>query len=67
MVTDNSARIAQIENILQSGVSSGSVNGESVTYNLDSLRKELSRLKAADTTMRRKRPYAARINLDNFP
>lgn len=54
------ARIAQIEKILAAGVSSATVDGESVTYDLDSLRTELRKLQAIENPS--KRPTAFSLN-----
>ena len=66
MDTDNSAKITELETLLQSGANSVNVDGVSVSIDLDSVRKELRRLQAADSIQRRKRPAAATINLVGF-
>ena len=66
MDTDNSAKITELETLLQSGANSVNVDGVSVAIDLDSVRKELRRLQAADSIQRRKRPAAATINLAGF-
>jgi len=66
MDTDNSAKIVELETLLQSGATSVNVDGVSVAINPDSVRIELRRLQAADSIERRKRPAAATINLSGF-
>jgi len=43
-----------------------SVDGESVTYDLAAIRKEIRELQAADPNFRNRRPRAASINLGGF-
>jgi hypothetical protein len=64
--TENAKRIREIDAILESGVSSVVVDGRTVTYDLDSLRKERRRLSDADATLRSKRPVASPIRLGGF-
>lgn len=59
-------RIAEIEEILTSGVSSHSVDGTSTTFDHASLRKELRRLRASLPEGKARRPRAARIHLGGF-
>ena len=49
-MADNSAAIAAIETILNSGVDSTTVDGLSVRHDLQMLRKRLAELKATDDT-----------------
>jgi hypothetical protein len=63
-MADHRKRIAEIEQILRSGVSSITTDGTSTSYDLDSLRRELRELQAADDTQRGRRPVAARIKLN---
>jgi len=63
---DNTARIAQIRKILRSGVSSTTVDGESTTFDLASLRKELHQLESEDDTQRTRRPRIASIDLSRL-
>lgn len=65
-MADNSARIAEIRKILESGISSGTVDGHSVTYDLNSLRAELRRLVGEDDEQSTKRPIASNIYLGDF-
>lgn len=65
-MADNAARIAEIRELLQTGVKSSSVDGESTTFDLESLRQELRQLEAEDDTAQTQRPVAASINLGGF-
>lgn len=56
-------RIAEIREILRTGASSVSSDGTSVSYDFESLRKELRDLMAEDDTQRGKRPVASSIYL----
>lgn len=47
---DNSAKIAEIEEILNSGATSTSVDGLSVSIDLEALRRRLIELKRTDTS-----------------
>lgn len=60
---DNSARIAEIEAILESGVTSSNIDGTQETTDFAQLRLELSRLRATDTTQRVRRPRLSSVNL----
>lgn len=60
---DNSAAIAKLEAILASGVRSGAADGESITYDPDSIRDQLAHLKRTDTTTRGRRPFCSNMNL----
>ena len=64
-MADNSARIAEIKEIL-SGAKSVSVDGLTTTYDTDSLRKELRELQQSDDTQKKKRPVASSIYLGGF-
>ena len=59
-------RIAELEELLHSGVSSVSADGTSTTFDLDSVRKELRSLRAQLPEHRTRRPTASRINLGGF-
>jgi hypothetical protein len=65
---DNTAEIARLRGILNSGQSSYNVDGQSVTYDLDQIRKRLQELIATDTSGAEtvKRPRVSRIKLDSF-
>lgn len=62
MPVDNSAQIAALEAILNSGTKSGMADGEAVTFDPASIRQQIRDLRAADTTLRASRPFAASIN-----
>lgn len=62
---DHSARIAEIREILRSGVSSSTTDGTTVQFDLASLRKELRELMAEDDAYCVVRPRVASINLGN--
>jgi hypothetical protein len=64
--TDNAKRIRDIDAILEAGMSTVTVDGRTVTYDLDSLRKERRRLSDADENLRSKRPVASSISLGGF-
>lgn len=68
-MADNTAQIAAIEAILNSGTSSISTDGLSTSYNLAELRKRLAELKAEDDdtiAAGRVRPRTARIKLNFY-
>ena len=65
-MADNSARIAEIQEILRAGATSVNVDGVNTTYNFDSLRKELRDLQQSDDTLKSKRPVASNIYLGGF-
>jgi len=50
-MADNTAEIARIEGILAQGVSSTTVDGQSVTYDLRELRRQLKRLYRTDDVL----------------
>lgn len=64
-VADNSAKIAEIRAILQSGVRSSTVDGISTALDLESLRCELRRLEAEDDTAADERPRVSQVWLEN--
>ena len=65
-MTDNSAKIAKLQAILEAGADSVSVDGTTVHYDLAEIRREIRRLMAEDTTNAGRRPVAASINLGGF-
>lgn len=65
-MANNTARIAEINAILQQGVVEHVVDGETVKYDLDALRRERRRLIMSDDTGRHRRPVASTINLSGF-
>ena len=62
-MADNSERIAEIEALLQSGVTSVNVDGVLVTIDPTSLRQELANLRGSDDTQRGRRPVLTSIDL----
>jgi hypothetical protein len=65
-MADNTAKIAEIRALLQTGASSVSTDGEHTAFDLESLRQELQRLEAEDATLQTRRPVAASIYLGGF-
>lgn len=65
-MADHSARIAEIQEALRSGVSSVATDGTSTTFDLDALRRELRELMADDDLHKARRPVAASIYLGGF-
>jgi len=65
-VADNTQRIAEIREILRSGVASFSNDGTSVTHDFAELRKELRELVASDDTQAGKRPTSFSVDLGGF-
>lgn len=63
---DNSAKIAAIRETLESGVSSTTVDGVSVSLDRESLRKELRKLEAEDDALRSRRPPCASIDMSGL-
>lgn len=60
---DNSKRIAEIREILQSGANQVTTDGTTVQFSLSQLRKELRMLEAEDRLKRGRRPVASSIKL----
>lgn len=60
---DNSAEIARLQAMLNSGVRSTSADGQSMTLDPDSIREQIRQLRASDTTQRRNRPICSNVNL----
>lgn len=65
-MADHSARIAEIREILRSGVRATSVDGVSTTLDLDVLRTELQKLIEDDDTLHDRRPRCASVYLGGF-
>jgi hypothetical protein len=65
-VADNREKIAEIEEVLASGVESVTVDGVTTRINHTLLRKELQRLRDADELLKHTRPRAASINLEGL-
>jgi hypothetical protein len=59
-------RIAEIQAILEAGVSSVSYGGTTTTYDFEQLRAELRRLQSADDETPNRRPAAASVHLGGF-
>lgn len=62
---DNTAAIAQIRSLLNSGATQITVDGTTVQVTPDQLRRRLRELQATDTANPVKRPRVASINLGN--
>lgn len=62
---DNTARIAEIREILRTGAKRVTVDGTTVDYDFATLRQELRELQAEDSTARHKKPRVSSINLMN--
>jgi hypothetical protein len=65
-MADNSKRIAQIEELLRTGVTQVTVDGTTTIVDPDSLRAELRKLQNSDDSTRGKRPVVSRIRLGGF-
>lgn len=62
-MADHAERLAELRAILQSGVSSHTVDGQTTHYDLASLKAELRELERADDEAAARRPRSARIHL----
>jgi len=62
-MADNTARIAEIREILQSGATSVSVDGTTTQLDLASLRRELRELMREDDVQRGRRPRVSSVDL----
>lgn len=65
-MADNTARIAAIRLLLQTGVTSTTVDGTTTTFDPESLRRELRALIADDDTQRSRRPRISSVNLSGL-
>jgi hypothetical protein len=65
-MADNSARISEIQALLESGATEVITDGTTVKLDHASLRKELRRLTAADDASRGRRPVCSSIFLGGF-
>ena len=65
-MADNTRRIAEIREILRTGVVSSNVDGTSITIDPESLRKELRQLTGEDDTQRLRRPRISSVNLQGL-
>lgn len=63
---DNTAKIAELRSILESGTTSITVAGTTTAVDLNQVRIELSRLMAEDDTQKKRRPRISSINLGNL-
>ena len=66
MDQDNTAKLATLRELLESGATTVNVDGVSVTIALASVRQEIRRLQAADSVQRNRRPVASRILTSGF-
>ena len=62
-MADNTARIAELRLILESGVTSTSIDGTSVQVDLGAVRIELQRLVNTDTASKLRRPRLSTVNI----
>lgn len=67
-MADNTTKIAEIRALLESGVKTTTVDGQTVSLDLDSLRQELRRLVDEDdaTTSNLRRPHMSSVNMGGF-
>ena len=65
-MADNSAKIAELEAILETGATPVKVDGQEIVRDLNVVRAELRRLQADDDTDKNRRPVTSRINLSGF-
>jgi hypothetical protein len=65
-MADNAAKIAELRTLLESGVSSSSVDGTSTSIDRESIRREIRRLEAEDDTRRSRRPVSASVDMSSL-
>ena len=65
-MADNSAKIAELEAILETGATTVKVDGQEVVRDLKVVRAELRRLQAEDDTDKNRRPVMSKFNLAGF-
>lgn len=65
-MANNSARIKEIREVLQTGVSSSTVDGTTTTFDLDSLRRELAQLVAEDDTQKSRKRRLTSVNISRL-
>ena len=65
-MADNSTSIAEIRAILRQGARTVTIDGQTVVYDFDELRRELRELMADDDSDKGRRPVATRITLAGF-
>ena len=63
---DNTAKIAELRAILESGTTTITVAGTTTAVDLNQVRIELGRLMAEDDTQKKRRPRISSINLGNL-
>ena len=63
---DNSAKIAELEALIQGATRRVTTDGTTTDFDLDKAREELRRLREQDTTQRGRRPVISTINLSGF-
>jgi hypothetical protein len=63
---DNSDRIAEIRELLQSGLTSTNIDGTTEQMDLASLRTELRQLMAEDNTQRIRKPRLSSVDLSRL-
>lgn len=62
-MADNTAAIAALEEILNNGATSVTVDGETIHYDFDEIRRRLRELRATDDDQAGQRPRLFRIDL----
>lgn len=65
-MADNSARIAELEAILRSGVTTRTINGTTTTVDLTVIRQQLTSLRQQDDTQAIRKPRIASMNLSGL-
>jgi hypothetical protein len=66
MPVDNTAKITKLQKILEAGATTVTVDGTTVTYDFDQIRREIMRLQSEDDTLKSKRPRVASIRLSGL-
>ena len=64
--TNNSLRIAELQDILAGGESSVTNDGVTVQYDLDQVREELNRLRRTDASSQLRRPRLSSVNISRL-
>ena len=62
-MADHSAKIAELEEILQSGVTTVVVDGTTTTVNLDVIQRQLNELRQSNTATADRRPRLSSIQM----
>lgn len=62
-MADNSAQIAELRAILQSGVTTRTINGTTTTVDLNVIRQQLAALMSQDDSEKSRKPRVATIYL----